>query len=447
MISFLKYIFKLTINAGDHPGLSDEKRIRLVLSNKLCLGFITFGFINTFSVIQYKNSGLFIFSTLLICLTVLFGIVLNYYKSYTAAKLYIIFICMSGIILNSYFICEFTDENIGVIKLMLTSLIVLPVLLNTKDEIIWTILELLFILLSIFFIESIGRLLPKKDGLLPQEAFHFLVESTYIFICFWLIFISYYAQRMDLNIVMLKSNIELKKANEIKNELLIVASHDLKNPLQSIIGYAEMIEANPSKSDVSEKSAKIRHSAERMLNIMTNLLETSALDSGMVELNLKKINLNHLLISVINNNQAQAIVKNQKIQLVENDECYVNADEDKIFEVLDNLINNAIKYSPKEKNIEISILGINQKVHVKIRDEGPGLTDEDKQKLFGKFQRLSARPTAGETSTGLGLSIVKDVIELHHGKVWAESEIGNGSTFIVELPLLIEIKTEFGNEV
>jgi signal transduction histidine kinase len=103
-------------------------------------------------------------------------------------------------------------------------------------------------------------------------------------------------------------------------------------------------------------------------------------------------------------------------------------------EVLDNLISNAVKYSPQGKNIYIRLNISNEAVAVEVQDEGPGLSDEDKKHLFGKFARLSARPTAGEHSTGLGLSIVKRMVEAMNGRVWCESELGKGAKFCVELP-------------
>jgi response regulator receiver sensor signal transduction histidine kinase (EC 2.7.3.-) len=119
-------------------------------------------------------------------------------------------------------------------------------------------------------------------------------------------------------------------------------------------------------------------------------------------------------------------------------------------EVIDNLISNAIKYSPQGTNITVRVQHSKDddadgapSVLISVRDEGQGLTEEDMKKLFGKFQRLSARPTAGESSTGLGLSIVKQLVELHGGKVWAESEGKNkGSIFRIELPSASKKKRE-----
>jgi signal transduction histidine kinase len=106
----------------------------------------------------------------------------------------------------------------------------------------------------------------------------------------------------------------------------------------------------------------------------------------------------------------------------------------RIEEVIDNLVSNAIKYSPHNKKISIFVRHItgdhNQKfVQFEVKDEGPGLSEQDKTKVFGSFQRLSARPTGGESSTGLGLSIVKQLVELHDGKIWVDSKQGSGSSF------------------
>ena len=109
---------------------------------------------------------------------------------------------------------------------------------------------------------------------------------------------------------------------------------------------------------------------------------------------------------------------------------------------VDNLIGNAVKYSPFDKRIWVRLTQHAGRVRLAVRDEGPGLTDEDQQRLFGMFQKLSARPTNDEPSSGLGLSIVKQIIEMHGGEVWAESPPDEGSTFIVELPTVAPSKAQ-----
>jgi signal transduction histidine kinase len=105
---------------------------------------------------------------------------------------------------------------------------------------------------------------------------------------------------------------------------------------------------------------------------------------------------------------------------------------------LSNIISNAVKYSPHGKNVYVRMKASNEEIRIEVQDEGPGISADDMKKLFGKFARLSARPTGGEHSTGLGLSIVKKMVEAMNGKVWCESEVGKGATFIVDLPINIQ---------
>ena len=113
----------------------------------------------------------------------------------------------------------------------------------------------------------------------------------------------------------------------------------------------------------------------------------------------------------------------------------VQADADVVLQVLENLISNAVKYSPQRKNIFVRLEQDAQSVRVKVQDEGPRLIVEDQKKLFGKFARLRAKPAGGEHSTGLGLSIVKKIVEAMDGKIWCESEPGRGAIFIATLPI------------
>lgn len=233
----------------------------------------------------------------------------------------------------------------------------------------------------------------------------------------------------------------VKIANELKSELLNVATHDLKNPLQAIMGYTEIVRTIlGEKTSVSSHLEKIHQSSDRMLKLVNNLLDTSAIESGKLELILKPVNFEKLVSTVISHNLPQSEIKQQKItfQVTSTDSFMIIADEHRIQEAVDNLISNAIKYSPFGKDIVVSISTSGNQAILSIRDDGPGLTKTDLANLFKKFQRLSAKPTGGETSTGLGLSIVKDIMDLHKGNVWAESELGKGTTFYLSLRLLFD---------
>lgn len=233
-------------------------------------------------------------------------------------------------------------------------------------------------------------------------------------------------------------NNSLNEANEFKSELLSIAAHDMKNPLQAIMSFSEMISMdNESNERVLKKSASIYNASQQLLKLINGLLETSAIECGKLHLQFTPVDLNVIFQLVLSNHQMKAEKKNQTISFDSSKSFIVNGDEDRLHEIFDNLLSNAIKYSPEHSSIWIKLYpGENNTVIVSIKDEGPGLTDEDKQNLFKKFQRLSAKPTKGEKSTGLGLWISKQLIELHHGKIWAKSDgSGRGSIFYVQLPL------------
>jgi signal transduction histidine kinase len=236
-------------------------------------------------------------------------------------------------------------------------------------------------------------------------------------------------------------NQSLQEANRLKSEFLSIAAHDLKSPLQVISGFAEMITNTPGQHpDVYRNAGKIHRATQRMLVLIKNLLDTTAIESGKFKLSKELTDISVLAGRIVENNRALAERKEQQLILSTERECSAYVDVKRISEVMDNLVNNAIKFSPAGEIIRVDVQKLadgkdnNEKVQFIVKDNGPGLSKEDKRKLFGKFMRLSAQPTGGEPSTGLGLSIVKQVVELHGGKVWAESEgKEKGATFVVEL--------------
>jgi len=228
---------------------------------------------------------------------------------------------------------------------------------------------------------------------------------------------------------------KVEEANAFKTELLGIAAHDLKNPLQVISGFSSLIDEAASLNDAKQYATLIQSSSARMLKLIKDLLETAALDSGKLDLNKIPVNLADLLRAVAEHNRPNAEKKSQTIELDLEDDL-VEIDLERMREVFENLVSNAVKYSPNGKRIVVGSRRSELGIVAFVKDEGQGLTEEDKQKLFGKFQRLSVRPTGGESSTGLGLSIVKQLVELHGGRVWAESDGKNqGTTFFVALPL------------
>ncbi len=226
-----------------------------------------------------------------------------------------------------------------------------------------------------------------------------------------------------------------QEANKVKTELLNIAAHDLKSPLVSIKMLAKIIiEEAKGTGPLADFASDIFSSAQRMHGLVSELLESAWIESGNLALKRKHVDLSRLADLVVMDNQVTAAQKGQRIVFTPQTGCIVVGDEERLREAFDNLVSNAIKYSPLEKVILVDLKDCRHSIRLEVRDEGPGLTEEDKQRVFGKFQKLSAAPTGGEASTGLGLSIVKQLIEAHDGRVGVESAYGEGSTFIVELP-------------
>lgn len=233
----------------------------------------------------------------------------------------------------------------------------------------------------------------------------------------------------------LSKNTELTDLNNEKNHLIGIIAHDLKNPLTSSLTIAEYLKSQIKNSNHPEDIENIDYmlnALNRMNSMITKILDVKMIESKSINLQLERIDLSELFKNINNNFKEKLEQKQIKLNFTST-EAYVNADSGYMTQVYENLISNAIKFSPSNKEIWIKILEDENKVRAIIKDEGPGISAEDKKRLFGKFQILSAKPTAGEHSTGLGLSIVKKYIEAMEGKVWCESELERGSKFIIEM--------------
>lgn len=231
---------------------------------------------------------------------------------------------------------------------------------------------------------------------------------------------------------------QLREINQFKSELLGIASHDLKNPLNSIINLAKVIQSElpPDAAFASEMAEQILGTSQHMLHLVLELLNSSVIETGRLELKRSICDLRDIVAAIVWQNRAQAESKQQTIEYTaEEEESFViNGDAVKLRESMENLVSNAIKYSPQGRHIRVDLSRNSESVRFAVHDQGPGLTAEDRQRLFGKFQRLSAQPTGGESSTGLGLYIARQIVELHEGKIWVESTVGVGSSFFIEIP-------------
>jgi signal transduction histidine kinase len=217
-------------------------------------------------------------------------------------------------------------------------------------------------------------------------------------------------------------------------------AHDLRNPLSVILGRAEMMNElaamNPVPLDkVKDQLGHIRSSASQLTGMVNDLISDAMMNALDIAIKREPVDLAAILSEIVASNRALAEKKDQTIHLAAPPHQLWSCDPDRLREAVDNLLSNAIKYSPIGGIIELSMIVDGEGATIRVKDEGAGLSQDDLARLFGRFQRLSARPTGGENSTGLGLSIVKRIVELHGGRVTAESPgPGQGATFTIRLP-------------
>ncbi len=237
------------------------------------------------------------------------------------------------------------------------------------------------------------------------------------------------------------TNTALARAGEIKTELIELAAHDLRDPLNTIALSAQTLSAELPPGAVDPTLVNgITESAQRMSQLVENLLIETEHEIHEIALTRRNIDLPRLIAEVVNLYRATASAKQLTLHFTADDTALRSptalVDEFRYRQIVENLVSNAVKYSPPGRRIWITVTRPAPGGHrLTVRDEGPGLVAGEQDRLFGKYQRLSARPTGGETSTGLGLSIVKHLVTLHDGTVRAESDgPGRGASFIVTLP-------------
>lgn len=248
-----------------------------------------------------------------------------------------------------------------------------------------------------------------------------------------------------------QKNIQLESLLHQNNDFLGMVVHDLKNPLASIEATAKILEdSRLTLEEHREFLQLIRHSSAQMLDLIKNLLEYNALEQKAILVHPAICDAVVVVNTVLNSYRLAAEKKGITLLFEAPPTLFVCLDTALTLQILDNLISNAIKFSPQGESVSVSVSLREQSIDAHsyleqattgrcvftVSDKGPGLTEDDKKKMFGKFMKLSARPTGGEHSTGLGLSIVKTLVLLLDGSIRCDSEFGRGTTFIVELPTI-----------
>lgn len=241
----------------------------------------------------------------------------------------------------------------------------------------------------------------------------------------------------DYNRELVETNRRLRETVEEKSRLLGVATHDLKNPLFGMRALSEIVlETEPLSDRARRKVDLIRESAQETLELINDLM-ASAASTAEGALEPEPVDVGALTEWVVHSFLPQAHRKDQMLHCTVPDApCVVAGDRRKLREAMNNLVSNALKYSAPRESVHVSVEQHNRHVVVSVSDHGPGLSSRDQEQLFAPFQRLTPDPTGDEGSSGLGLYIVKQIVDLHEGRVEVDSTLGDGSTFSLHLPIM-----------
>ncbi|MEM7116202.1 MAG: hybrid sensor histidine kinase/response regulator [Chloroflexota bacterium] len=246
----------------------------------------------------------------------------------------------------------------------------------------------------------------------------------------------------------------LEAANEAKTEFISFVSHELKSPMTSIKGYAQLLiggGAGPINESQSSFVQIIGRNVDRMARLVTDLEDISRIETGHIRLDMEEVPLTELVDEIVESIKAQVEGKKQalNVELAQDLPC-VWGDRFRLSQVLSNLVSNAYKYTPEKGEIGISAHRLNGRyaipshiephldetmIHITVRDTGIGIRPEDQDTVFEKFFRADDEAMHGTPGTGLGLNITKNLIEMHNGRIWCESQYREGTTFHVVLPV------------
>lgn len=252
-----------------------------------------------------------------------------------------------------------------------------------------------------------------------------------------------------------KKNAELKRLNELKNEFLGMASHDMRNPLITINGYADFLldeMRGAIKDDHYEFLSSIKVTSEFLFNLVNDFLDLSVIESGKLHLNREPVEIINFIKKTVELNRPLAEKKGIDLKMeTELKSMIIQIDGNKIIQVLNNLIVNAVNYSDKGSEVMVSVRSVEDQsereeimtnnylptkgVVVIVSDQGPGIGSEEMKDLFQMFKRSDRGRSFDGAGSGIGLAIAKKIVEGHHGSLWVKSRLGKGSTFHFTVPL------------
>jgi len=234
-----------------------------------------------------------------------------------------------------------------------------------------------------------------------------------------------------------KANKKLREMDKKKSEFVAIVAHDLRTPITSIMGFADTLTDKEFKLTIQEKEEYlniIRYESHRLSRLIADFLDISKIEDNRMGLDIKKKNVSELIRKALNSINTKAKGVTLSLESEENfREVYLDAD--RITQVIQNLIGNALKYSPQNSVIKVLLKQNPSEIRINVIDHGPGIPDEYKEKIFEKFYRGDDDISKKERGSGLGLAIAKSIIEMHGGRIWVEDATPSGSCFIITLPV------------
>ncbi len=274
----------------------------------------------------------------------------------------------------------------------------------------------------------------KRNEFLNPLEFELLHANGTYQVVLWS---AYWSKDSDLYFCVLHDVSAFKEAQRLKEEVTAMISHDLRTPLSTISNVLDLLNGG-ALGKIEDKAAvyvnRARLNADRMISLINDLLDMEKIKSGQMDLERAPIELKDLLTECEELILGFAEEMGVKIAF-ETTALVVNADRERMQRVVYNLVSNAIKFSPRGGTVSIKTLSKNNFAHVLVSDQGPGIAPEQLESIFVRFLQASSHVAKLKGGSGLGLAICKEMVELHGGKIWAESVVGKGSTFIFTIPL------------
>jgi signal transduction histidine kinase len=280
--------------------------------------------------------------------------------------------------------------------------------------------------------------LPLVAALITTMLLSGLVVGRYAF--FFMITRRSAARERALRKELDEQNEQLREVDRMKDQFVSSVSHELRTPLTSIVGYIELLLDEEEFDNLDDEQRQflgiVDRNCHRLTRLVDDILFIARVDAGRLSLELQSVDLAELASMAVESARPFAGRKNQTLKLeAEPDLPALQADPTRMNQLIDNLISNAIKYTPEGGTATVVVARSDGAIHVEVRDTGVGIPPDELEKLFVRFFRASTSGVA--QGTGLGLSIVKSIVEAHRGTIDVRSEVGEGTTFLVDLPLQV----------